>query len=50
MNGTRRQPTRFGRDIVRLGACGFSQQWQNHRERLSDRYTTSWDELPVARR
>lgn len=40
---------RFGRDTVRFGACGFSQQWQNRRERLSDRYTTSWDELPVAK-
>ena len=38
---------RFGRDTLRLAACGLEQPWQMRQARRSPRYTTAWDELPV---
>ena len=40
---------RFGRDAVRLAACGIEQPWQMRQAARSPRYTTVWDELPTAR-
>ena len=38
----------FGRDVLRSGACGVAQRWAMRSENRSPRYTTRWDELPVA--
>jgi DNA polymerase V len=40
---------RHGRDCLRFAAEGLRKDWQTRRENLSPRYTTRWDELPVAR-
>jgi len=40
---------RFGRDVLRLAACGTEQPWQMKRAAKSPSYTTSWAELPVAK-
>ncbi len=40
---------RFGRDTIRVGATGVERAWSMQRSKLSRRYTTSWDELPVAK-
>ena len=40
---------RFGRGIIRSAACGTSKRWAMRSETRSPRYTTQWDELPVAR-
>lgn len=39
----------FGRGALRPAASGFSREWHMKREMLSRRYTTRWDELPLAR-
>lgn len=39
----------FGRDTLRSGASGMDQRWAMRSESRSPRYTTRWDELPVAR-
>lgn len=38
----------FGRDTLRSGASGVAQRWAMRSENRSPRYTTRWDELPVA--
>lgn len=40
---------RFGRDVLRLAACGIEQPWQMKRAAKSPSYTTSWAELPVVK-
>ncbi len=40
--------TRWGRGTVRYLAEGLTQPWQMRRGRMTPRYTTCWDELPVA--
>ena len=40
--------TRWGRGTVRYLAEGLTQPWQMRRGRMTPRYTTSWEELPVA--
>ena len=40
---------RWGRDILRLAACGTKQEWRMRQAARSPRYTTAWAELPVAR-
>ena len=40
--------TRWGRGTVRYLAEGLAQPWQMRRGRMTPRYTTCWDELPVA--
>ena len=39
---------RWGRGTLRNLAEGFTQPWQMKRQRMSPRYTTCWEELPVA--
>jgi DNA polymerase V len=39
---------KLGRKVW-LAGQGVNQRWQMNRERLSPRYTTAWDELPLAR-
>ena len=39
----------FGRDTVRTGASGTDKRWAMRSENRSPRFTTRWDELPVAR-
>lgn len=40
---------RYGRDALRFGTAGFQRPWGMRQTRLSPRYTTCWDELPVVR-
>lgn len=40
---------RFGKDSIFLAAEGISRPWEMSRNMRSPRYTTRWDELPVAR-
>ena len=40
---------RHGRGALKFAAEGIRQGWQAKRENLSPRYTTRWDELPVAK-
>jgi DNA polymerase V len=40
---------RYGRDTLRLGSSGLERGWWMEQRRLSPRYTTRWEELPVAR-
>ena len=37
-----------GRGTGRLASAGLEQGWRMKRERRSPRYTTVWEELPVA--
>lgn len=39
----------FGRDCVKIAASGTEQRWAMRSENRSPRFTTRWDELPVAR-
>lgn len=39
----------MGRQTIRFAAEGIARPWQMRREFLSPRYTTRWDEIPVAR-
>lgn len=39
----------FGRGTLRLGASGTEQRWAMRSESRSPRFTTRWDELPIAR-
>ena len=39
---------RWGRDTIRPAAGGTSREWAMQRRLLSPRYTTCWNELPVA--
>ena len=38
---------KFGRGALKLAASGVQNSWQMRRERLSPRYTTEWECLPV---
>ncbi|MCF8173076.1 MAG: Y-family DNA polymerase [Candidatus Methylopumilus sp.] len=38
----------FGRDTVRTGANGTEKRWAMRSENRSPRFTTQWDELPIA--
>lgn len=40
---------RFGRSTVRFAAEDLSQAWQPKRQHRSPRYTSDWDELPIAK-
>ena len=40
---------RMGAGTIQFGAAGLSQPWRMKAELRSPRYTTRWDELPVAR-
>ncbi len=40
---------KYKRDSVRLAAFSSKQKWAMRRELISPRYTTDWNELPVAR-
>jgi DNA polymerase V len=39
----------WGRGTLRTGAAGFTQQWAMRSQNSSPRYTTRWDELPIAK-
>lgn len=39
----------WGRGTLRTGAAGMSKGWAMRSENRSPRYTTSWDELPMAK-
>jgi DNA polymerase V len=39
----------FGRDTVRAGATGTEKRWAMRSENRSPRFTTRWDELPIAK-
>jgi DNA polymerase V len=39
----------YGRGTIRVGAAGVTQRWAMRSENRSPRYTTNWNELPVAR-
>lgn len=39
--------TRWGKGTLRLAAEGVQQKWRMRQARLSPRYTTCWEELPV---
>jgi DNA polymerase V len=39
----------FGRDTVRTGANGTEKRWATRSENRSPRFTTRWDELPIAK-
>lgn len=38
----------WGRDTLHFAAAGIAREWKMKQQRLSPRYTTRWDELPVA--
>ncbi len=38
-----------GRNTLRFGAGGLKQEWQMRQARVSPRYTTSWEDLPVVK-
>ncbi|MHC4294652.1 MAG: DUF4113 domain-containing protein, partial [Planctomycetota bacterium] len=40
---------RYGARTLRYAAVGFEHRWAMRREFCSPRYTTRWDELPVAK-
>ena len=39
----------FGRDTVRTGANGTDKRWAMRSGNRSPRFTTQWDELPIAK-
>lgn len=39
---------RMGRDRIRMAIQGDGKEWKLRQEKLSQRYTTRWDEIPVA--
>jgi len=39
----------FGRDTLRTGATGTDKRWAMRSENRSRRFTTRWDELPIAK-
>jgi len=38
----------WGRDTLHFAASGITRDWKMHQKHLSPRYTTHWDELPIA--
>ncbi|WP_317112209.1 DUF4113 domain-containing protein [Chroococcidiopsis sp. SAG 2025] len=39
----------YGRDLVRFAAVGTNQHWQTRARYCSNRWTTRWSELPIAK-
>jgi len=39
----------FGQNTVRYGAMGTTQRWAMRQERKSRRFTTDWNQLPIAK-
>lgn len=39
----------WGRGTIRVGASGITRRWEMRSENRSQRYTTQWNELPIAR-
>jgi DNA polymerase V len=39
---------RMGRDKIRMAILGDGKEWKLRQENLSQRYTTNWEEIPVA--
>ncbi|NJB68832.1 DNA polymerase V [Desulfobaculum xiamenense] len=40
--------SKWGRDTVQYAASGVAREWDMRQARLSRRFTTNWDELPIA--
>ena len=40
---------KWGRGAVQYAAAGLKKTWMFKRDQLSQAYTTSWDQLPVAK-
>ena len=40
---------KMGKNTIHLGGIRQTAAWQIKRERLSQRYTTRWDELPLVK-
>lgn len=40
---------RFGRGTVRVAGAGIAQPWSNRQERLTQAYTTQWNDIPIVR-
>ncbi len=40
---------KWGRDSIKYAATGIEQGWSMRRYRLSKRYTTSWQEIPIVK-
>ena len=38
-----------GRDIVQFGGAGIHNNWRMNQTRLSRRYTTRWEDLPIVK-
>ena len=38
---------RWGRDTIGFVSSGFKREWTMRRTKLSKRFTTKWDEIPV---
>lgn len=49
MNALDRINLLWGRDTIRYASSGIKKPWPKKRTMLSPRYTTSWNELPVAK-
>lgn len=40
---------KLGRNVIRYGSMGVKQEWAMRQENRSKKFTTRWDELPVAK-
>jgi DNA polymerase V len=40
---------KLGRNAIRYGSMGVKQGWAMRQENRSQKFTTRWDELPVAK-
>jgi DNA polymerase V len=40
---------KLGRNAIRYGSMGVKSRWAMRQERRSRKFTTRWDELPVAK-
>ena len=40
---------KLGRNAIRYGSMGVKQEWAMRQENRSKKFTTRWDELPVAK-
>lgn len=49
MEAMDRANARWGRDTLRLAACGIKQNWQMKQAARSPQYTTYWAGLPEVR-
>jgi DNA polymerase V len=41
--------SRYGNQAIHLAAVGTSKKWQTRAEKLSPRYTTNWNDLPLVK-